>query len=378
MLSKYFTALAAGTVVTGLFGLLAYAGYQLDQISTFFDRKIGATDLVTLRSNENRFYPEQKTLTLYDVVTEQTLPVNKLMACEETSAMTTRQYRAAFDNAARKPGEQLCLWAAFDPYKDEPVATAIKSGRIWFDQYESVPDSEEFAAQIYFQNAFTAPQSYLDWEHERMDEARQAIAAHPEILQARKNWLAQEDYADERQAREQHRLKEDTLRLASDIVRKSFGLEPVPLSLYRFDASRDSQLGAYSVMKKKIEINYAWRHGVTDTLEAALSTVLEEAKHSVDHAFALMLENGEMGPSDIRANHAAARILNGKIYIDGSKSEHSRLGSNKERIFQAYEEQYIERTAKKFRDELLDETMEDIACGDQGGYFDCFVQKFIL
>lgn len=189
-----------------------------------------------------------------------------------------------------------------------------------------------------FETGYTPDAAYTAWERERMEAAIDEIAKDPFIAETHDKWIAPAHYRDENQAREQYALKQKSLQIVSDMIRKNFGLPPIPVFLHKFSEDESHNSGHFDPAGNKIEINYDRRWYTTTSFEKALDVIIHEIKHSIDMDMALSFAADEMKPGDDRISHAAAIWLNERHYIPASRN------------IDYYKKQYTERVAYEFED----------------------------
>lgn len=359
MLSGYFTRLA----MVGAAALVAFKLVMPDY---------GDPDLVHFipddptERNVLRFNPPFSAYTMqFGSVYDALDCANDNHASGISASAPEGMLKSTFDEAQGNPREQLCIWGAFDPFKDLTNSERFSTD---IDQYLS---NSQFETQTHFQENFEPSDEYKAWEDERMETALKNIANDPFILQNFKKWKSQAEYESLEDAGEQYLLKKKILQKISDHIRSSFDLESIPVSVYVFPPDSGT-LAHYDPNNDSIAVNYNAMYAVTRSLNRTLATIIEEAKHSVDAALLGLYMRGEFDNDDLRAEHAAAIWLNNKEYITSIKAWRFEQNFNLIEVittlgfpeYEAYAEQYIERNAKEMAQEFDDKIMRDLHCNN--------------
>ncbi len=373
MLSRYFTSLAGLGAATAITVALAsmIPDYPDPELAHVIPPPTG-TSTLQFRDPAYSSYQMQ-----YGSIYEALDCANDNYTITFTDETPEHAIKKEYNDAAGNEREQLCIWASFDPFKD---MTSSERRTISTDKY---PDDEQFDLQTYFQEKFKPSKEYRAWENERMEEAINAIAQDSFIQDAHDKWKSQSDYEDVADAEEQYTLKREVFQRVSDHIRDSFGLESIDVSMYVFQPYQMDTLAFYSPATDSIAVNYSAYGNVTRSMERALTTIIEEAKHSVDSAMMGMYMRGEISNDDIRAEHAAAIWLNTKEYIGSGKSWRFPMMDNLwdfaitmgQPDFRAYERQYIERNAKKVSERSAEKILEKLKCREGSNMLSCIGYK---
>jgi hypothetical protein len=162
----------------------------------------------------------------------------------------------------------------------------------------------------------------------------------------RKNWLTQTI------ATSEFRRREIAAQAMADTVRKAYGLEPIPVHFMNLP-KKTNLIGHYVPRfdgKPAIIINAAGWANVIDSPQTLLPVLLEETRHSIDHAAMSALKNGKLSPDDPNYYHAAM------IAMNLQPAAYVRTGNGGNRS--AYENQYVERTAKAYAADLTQGLLE--------------------
>jgi hypothetical protein len=287
--------------------------------------------------------------------------VGARLGCEEERAMETNpaprglsQEHAdtlieAFERAST-PLERLCVWQQADPFIS-PFSMSL--------------NNTTFHSLRAFQEEFAMPENYQAWQQERFTAALEAIENDPAITSAARAWRSQDFYRSDAEALAQYTIKQGAIQAVSDHIRHAFGYQPIPVILEPFSIFDEGIMAYYDTEYDFIHVNYRWDYGVTYSFDTMLETMAEEAMHSIDTAMAHEFLRGAMNEDDPRYLHAASIILNKKNYVmpDAETVYRFRdlawwqtlLRTAPQRTFDAYEDQYIERTAKDFARNMVRE-----------------------
>lgn len=314
-MNKYFTGLAAGAVLA--FGLSGCGNYN------DYDERIASLS------------PESS-----NPVSQENIPPERKYFGKSPLGLLSCSDTLYNKDSEEKEKKLLCEWAVADLDRRRPISRV-------------------------FQEAYNPPAAYAAWERERMEAAVETIASHPYIAETYNQWKPPAEYQDERDALDQHAIKQKTLQIMSDTIRGSFGLAPIPVRLFKFPKATEKNTGEYNGATNEIEINYDPRWYTTVSFSHALETMTHEVKHSIDTDMAIMLATGVMPEDDIRAQHAAAIWLNERNYVPLSVD------------FDGYEKQYAERIAFGFESYAALIDMK-VHCQDNRDPLLCLHKKFTM
>jgi hypothetical protein len=200
-----------------------------------------------------------------------------------------------------------------------------------------------------FQENVTADSAYSAWEKQRMDEAVNGLLRNHEFATTFEQWKKQGQYQTAEEARQQYNLRHTVLQKISDEIRGAFGLQPIPVYMVVFPKDLPVT-GYHQPHGNYIVVNYLESQGITNDLQTALLTLVEETKHSVDQDLQKQRMAGVFNERDIRATHTALIIANDFNYTLPAYSSTLIGQAAYDRRWNSYERQYVERNAKEFQD----------------------------
>lgn len=296
------------------------------------------------------------------------------------TGVETKLYQAV--KALLVPGETRAEGrAVVDKCRHQSVAAqfGIAGRKAHGDLYQSVAMAEDALAggedvsaggSIYRNIVvhYKPSAAYRKWEADHMYQALATLQRDRRLLDNFNRWVMPRDYRSAAQAREQYNLRLEALQRVADTMRAAFGLSSQKVYIDALPSNMPVK-GFYIgdpcsqepfVRKGFIFVNYADAWGALDTPRNVIDTMAEEVKHSIDAAFAAAFKEGRLRPDHIAYEHAAMIALNERRY----------LSSHNYRLFgmtfwatgyEDYENQYIEATAKQYRQPYTERLLKSIA-----------------
>lgn len=230
--------------------------------------------------------------------------------------------------------------------------------------HDGISRSEE-AHILNFLKHYTASDSYRQWEDQRREQIMRELKQNPRLQKLLTQWASVRYYhRDHNRKMEQYAIKQETLQIISDTMRKAFGMEPIPViideipddlalwGVYTKTKAPDPQTGKIKSYEFILISHDLIKDSGNTTSDKLLDLFFEEVKHSIDSQMASDLLRGKIDADDVRFGHAAAFLLNAQNYAipdkKACKSYRRLLQRRCEKSIDAYLEQYSERTAKEY------------------------------
>lgn len=167
-----------------------------------------------------------------------------------------------------------------------------------------------------------------------------------------RDWLPRKNWITERIAKVEFMKRHDALQALADHIRKSYGLDPIAVHLVNLPQGiplLGHYVPKYSSGKPAIIINAAQWAGLMDSPSKMLPVLLEETRHSIDHAAMQSLRSQKLSPADPQYFHAAIIAMNLQPAAYSRSNEVIGEKTTEEAEMDAiYSSQYVERTAKNF------------------------------
>ena len=177
------------------------------------------------------------------------------------------------------------------------------------------------------------------------------------------DWLPRRNWITERVATEQFIKRADGAQKLANLIRKAYKLPAINVHLINLPRGiplLGHYVPSYNDGKPAIIINGAEWANLLDKPEKLLPVLLEETRHSIDHAAMKRLRNQTLQPSDPQYFHAALIAMNlqpaGYARSNDGNAKDEADGDRKE-LDVLYRSQYVERTAKTFANKVSDELL---------------------